>query len=122
MANARTVQLLPRINVGPITNQEAPSIALAQGEREWNARLDPAQDYPTVVWTIILEYSLDNQATWKPWRGSTQTGIILNEKGNYPGIGGTFPPGLFPDTPPTHLRGIISLSERINCGLKATSV
>lgn len=120
---ARTVQLLPRVTIGPITNQVSPSLAIQAGETEWVARLDPDKDYPTVVWTILLEYSLDNQATWKPWRGTVgQVGIVLNEKGLYPSIGGTFPDAGGVVLTPTHIRAIVSLSEQIVCGLKAVSV
>lgn len=116
---ARSIQLAPRVQIGPVTDFVVPqAITVGATEREWRARLDPAQEYPTCVWTVVLEWSFDNQATWAHWRSiGPITGITLTEKGLYPAIGGTFPPG----AQPTHLRGRITLSERVSCGLTAVT-
>lgn len=119
----RTVQIAPRTQIGPCADFLIPqTITLQAGETEWIARLDPNHDYPTCVWAVRIEYSLDNEATWHAWRGDTDNGMVLTEKGVYQSIGGTFPDDGGVVVRPTSLRFFVSLSEQIVCGLVAVEV
>lgn len=114
----RTLQILPRVLIGPVTNSETPAVVVDPADREWVVRLDPDHDYPTCSWDVQMHWSFDNGATWAPWRGFTGPKIVLDPDRNvYPAVGGAFPPGF----QPTHLKGFVTLSEQIAIGLKAVA-
>lgn len=112
----RTVQILPRVLIGPVSNLETPAVVVDPADREWLVRLDPDHDYPTCVWNVQMQWSFDNGATWADWRRFNGNGILFDVEHNvYPAIGGVFPEGY----QPTHLKGFVTLSEQITIGLKA---
>lgn len=114
---SRAVTVLPKLPIGPVTKSASSAFSVAVGEQQWIARLDPLLDYPSAIWTVTLEWSFDNGATWSHWRSVTGTTITpLPEKPVYPSIGGTFPDA---KTQPTHLRSIVSFDRTVTCGLTA---
>lgn len=113
----RNLQIMPRVLIGPVTDLETPVVVIDPADTEWVARLDPDKDYPTCVWSVKLMLSSDGGTSWRPWRSTGLTGIVRDSERNlYPALGGTFP-----GFSPTHLKGIVTLSEQITIGLKAVA-
>ena len=109
-------QIFPRTNL-PAGTFTTPAVEIEPAAPEFIVWLDPDHDYPTCVWSMEVQWTFNNGTLWQHWRSFGSASLVLGSKGNYPAIGGTFPPG----EQPTHLRAVVTLSEPIRVGLLGDS-